>query len=74
MNRYTGNRLGSWVVGYKYTYMNKKDYKTSRFKVLIRIDPKQREFLRLIRGSYTFAGKLDEIINHYKKCQKGKFY
>lgn len=56
---------GRW--GHKYTYMGKKDYSSSRFKLLIRIDPKQLKWIREIKGKYTLAGKLDQIINHYKK-------
>jgi hypothetical protein len=40
----------------------------SRFKQKIRIDPKQLEWIRENKGAYkTLAGKLDEIINFYKK-------
>jgi hypothetical protein len=45
----------------------KKDYTNSRFKKQIRIDPEQYEYIEAIKGRYTRAGKLDEIINYYKK-------
>ncbi len=39
----------------------------TRFTDRIRIDPKQKEWVRLNKGRYkTLAGKLDEIINFYK--------
>ena len=41
--------------------------KHTRFTDLIRIDPKQKVWIRLNKGKYkTLAGKLDEIINRYK--------
>ena len=40
----------------------------SRFKKKIRIDPKQLDWIRQHKGTYkTLAGKLDEIVNYYKK-------
>ncbi len=48
-----------------------KDYSRSRFKSLIRIDRKQKEYIRNLKGNYTLAGKLDEIINLHKKRSKG---
>lgn len=38
----------------------------TRFKDRIRIDPKQKEWINAHKGTYTLAGKLDEIINYYK--------
>jgi hypothetical protein len=43
-----------------------KKYK-SRFKKLVRIDPKQLEWIRLNMDTKTMAGFLDKIINTYKK-------
>ena len=45
-----------------------KSYNNTRFNVKVRIDPKQLEWIRENKGTYkTLAGKLDEIINFYKK-------
>jgi hypothetical protein len=41
----------------------------SRFKDRIRIDPKQKEWINTHKGTYTLAGKLDEIINFYKQYE-----
>jgi len=44
--------------------------RNTRFKAKIRIDPKKLEWIRAHKGTYkTLAGKLDEIINHYKNQQ-----
>ncbi len=50
------------------TIMN---YKT-RFKGLIRIDPKQRNWLNNQKPCKTMAGFLDIIINNYKKTWKNE--
>lgn len=42
--------------------------KKTRFSQKIRIDPRQLEWLKSHKGTYrTVAGKLDEVINHYKR-------
>jgi hypothetical protein len=42
--------------------------RVTRFKQKVRIDPKQLEWIRENKGSYTtLAGKLDEIINFYRR-------
>lgn len=48
------------------TYMTYTQKKTP-FGKKIRIKPKQLEWIRQHKGRYTLAGKLDEIINFYKK-------
>lgn len=50
--------------------MKNKNYKKTRFKSLIRIAPKQLEYIRDIRAGYTLAGRLDEMINFYRKHKK----
>jgi hypothetical protein len=40
------------------------------FKKKIRIKPEQLEYIRSVKGDYTLAGRLDEIINFYKKRKK----
>lgn len=54
--------------------MNKKqnnNFSKSRFKTLIRIDPKQKAWIKANKGKYkTQAGKLDQIINFFKKKVK----
>ncbi len=41
--------------------------KRTRFRSIIRIDPKQLEWIKENKGKYkTLAGKLDEIINFYR--------
>jgi hypothetical protein len=53
--------------------MKKVNVKITRFTDRIRIDPKQKEYVRGQKGKYrTMAGRLDEIINHYKKCKVRK--
>lgn len=47
--------------------MKKTKWTDSKFTKLIRIKKPQYEFIESIRGKYTRAGKLDEIINFYKK-------
>ncbi|MFA5358635.1 MAG: hypothetical protein WC310_02310 [Patescibacteria group bacterium] len=42
----------------------------TRFKALVRIDPKQRDYLDDNRDTKTIAGFLDKIINNYKKYGK----
>ena len=39
----------------------------TRFKSIIRIDPKQLEWLRDNKDTRTLAGYLDKIINFYKE-------
>jgi hypothetical protein len=42
--------------------------KRTRFRSIIRIDPKQLAWLKENKGQYkTLAGKLDEMINFYKR-------
>lgn len=41
----------------------------TRFKKLIRIDPKQLEWLRKNKDTKTMAGFLDKIINKFKKYE-----
>lgn len=43
--------------------------KKTRFKKLVRIDPKQLEWLRIAKDTKTMAGFLDKIINTYKKYE-----
>lgn len=43
------------------------DYYKSRFKSSIRIDPKQKEWMRKHKVCRTMAGFLDIVINKYKK-------
>lgn len=43
------------------------DYSKSRFKSSMRIDPKQKEWIRKHMVCRTMAGFLDIIINNYKK-------
>ncbi len=45
----------------------KENHKNSKFKCLIRISKKNRDWIRKNNNGYTLAGKLDEIINNYKK-------
>jgi len=49
----------------------KEKYK-SRFKSLIRIDPKQRNYLAKNKDCRTMAGFLDKIINQYKRSKNIK--
>lgn len=50
--------------------MKKKAKQKHYFNDLIRITKKQKEYLRKIKGKYSMAGKLDEIINFYKNNEK----
>ncbi len=48
-----------------------KDYSQSRFSDRIRIDPTQKEWIREYLTEYkTLAGRLDFIINFFKKNYK----
>ena len=49
--------------------MNYKKKKT-RFKSLIRIDPKQKKYLYKNKDCKTMAGFLDKLINFQKKHRK----
>ena len=50
---------------------NRALMRNTRFTDRIRIDPKQKEWVRQNKGKYkTLAGKLDEIINRYKNVHK----
>lgn len=44
----------------------KNNHKQSKFTKLVRIRKDQLSWLQVNKGSYTLAGKLDEIINAYK--------
>ena len=44
--------------------------KNTRFKKLVRIDPKQLSWLKNNMDTKTIAGYLDKIINDYKKRKK----
>lgn len=44
--------------------------KRTRFTKIIRIDPKQLEYIRSLRKFKTLAGRLDSIINFYKEHNK----
>ncbi len=47
------------------------NYSKTRFKCLIRIDPKQKDWIKDNKGEFkTMAGKLDQIINFFKKKVK----
>ena len=46
--------------------MEEKKQRKSVFNKIIRIREKQLKWLNENRGSYSMAGKLDEIINFYK--------
>lgn len=48
------------------------DFSKSRFKALIRIDPKQKEWIRKNMDCRTMSSFLDKIINNYKKYAKNK--
>ncbi len=42
----------------------------TRFTSKIRIDPVQADWIKKNKENYSLAGKLDEIINFYKKHNK----
>lgn len=46
------------------------DWKTSEFKKVIGIKPKDMAFIDEVRGKKSKAGKLNEIIEFYKNNKK----
>lgn len=48
----------------------KKPWENTKFTERVRIRKNQLDYIDKIRGNYTKAGKLDEIINFYKKHNK----
>lgn len=46
----------------------KQNHKRSIFKKKIRVSEKSHAFINEIRGEYSLAGKLDQIINEYKNA------
>ncbi len=44
------------------------DNRKRAFTKVIKIRPNQKEYIKLIKGRYSEAGKLDEIINFYRNA------
>ena len=47
--------------------MEKKDWEDSEFEKKVRISLEDLEFIKKIKKKKSIAGKLKEIINHYRK-------
>lgn len=43
-----------------------RDYKTTRFVKIIRINKEHYEFIKRMKSKKSSAGRLEEIINFYK--------